>query len=458
MPDNDKKQDQTEQQNLELQNPKNEPQAKQKAEADIQEKERLEKERMERERIEKARLEQQRKEKERLEQEEKDKEKKKKRNKVTKVLTNTQEVLLGTVSPFFRINIWIIFAVFIAASLWIAFGQIEDVVRVTGFVRPEENVSTVMNIIDGDVKDVFYYPGAYVQKDEVLMVIDSSALEKRLGASQVAYERALAQLEGNRYLQESIASQQNLVPANLAESRARFESFQAQKNLLEAEVQSARRRLDSELELFPVATTEEQIRSYREQLSITQLQLRKYLLDFEYGLEEQLESLNSQIANLESDIANTQRAIDNSSLTAPVSGTVQITTRVNQGDFVPSGQEILKIVPEEQGGLRGEFQVPATQAGKLQSGMDLKIRVPSLPFHQYGGMVSTVESISPDVNVSSNGQASFVLYSSLPEIELTDRQGRSVQLKIGLQLDGRIVLKRLLLWQFILEKLNIDSW
>jgi multidrug resistance efflux pump len=374
------------------------------------------------------------------------------------LLSNTQEVLLGSESPFFRINIWIIFLVFVSASLWIFLGQIEDVVRVTGFIRPVETVSSINNIIEGEVISVSYSPGQYVKKDQLLLEIDSFTFQKNLEASTVAYNRAISQLEGNELLQQSLVSNQNLIPDNLAESKARFESFLAQKELLAAAVESSLRRLNIELELLPIASTQERVDELTEQSRLAELEFSKYIRDFEYSLEETQERLLSQIASLESDIISAQVAIKNCKIKAPVSGVVQVSTRVNIGDYLVRGIELLKIVPQDSEGLRGEFAILASQAGKVQEGMRIKIRVPSLPFHQYGGLESKVSTITPDVQIDDFGNASFVIYTNLRTNLLIDRKGREVKLKIGLQLDGRIVIKKQPIWQFILEKLNIDSW
>ena len=56
----------------------------------------------------------------------------------------------------------------------IIFGKIDDVVKIGGIVRTQENVSCVNNVIGGKVMELNYKPGSHVKKGDFLYRLDPS--------------------------------------------------------------------------------------------------------------------------------------------------------------------------------------------------------------------------------------------------------------------------------------------
>lgn len=98
-----------------------------------------------------------------------------------------REVLLYKEPRFFHSVLWIILAVFAFVAIFVVFGKVDEVVRAEGIVRPENNVSSVKNIISGEIKDVFYENGKFVGKGETLLSLkdDSVVAEKKAVLAQL---------------------------------------------------------------------------------------------------------------------------------------------------------------------------------------------------------------------------------------------------------------------------------
>lgn len=369
-------------------------------------------------------------------------------------LSHTQEILLGSVPTAYRVNIWIICLVILLAILWATFGEMEEVVRTTGRIRPQLNISTVANIVPGKITGIFFYPGQEVKEGSLLLEVDSQALNTQLKALNAQEMRYQERIKGLYHVQQSFAVKKNVVPENLIEARSRFASFLSQTEILEVNLSENAISWEEEKKLLPNATTINAVREVENKMKRAQLDFQKYQSDFILEIKREEEGLLLELAKVQSQIYETEQSLLQCQIRAPLDGLVQIQSSLNAGDFLRSGQEILKIVPQKEDRLKIELYVPSTLAGKILEGSKVAIRFPSLPFHEFGGVTGTIEKVSPDINVDEKGQGIFTIYSSINEDILRDRQGREYPLKVGLQVDGRIILKKQSIFYSLLEKLD----
>lgn len=97
-----------------------------------------------------------------------------------KELTDSREMYQSKPHPFVWIFTYILFALIAAALVWACFGKKEIVVKANGQVRPESGISTVKNIVSGEVESVSYEQGIKVKTGDILYVIkhDNLLVEK----------------------------------------------------------------------------------------------------------------------------------------------------------------------------------------------------------------------------------------------------------------------------------------
>lgn len=87
--------------------------------------------------------------------------------------------------------------------------------------------------------------------------------------------------------------------------------------------------------------------------------------------------------------------------------------------------------------------------------MTVKMRFPSLPYHEFGGTEGNIITIDPDITKSQSGEAYFLIKTDMQDTSLKDKKGKEYPLKVGLQVDARIVLSKKTILKFILEKMNL---
>jgi hemolysin D len=143
----------------------------------------------------------------------------------------------------------------------------------------------------------------------------------------------------------------------------------------------------------------------------------------------QLEETMNQAIGLEEGRRKAEHGVDSFQLRAPVDGTVQSVNLTSVGEVVAPGQEVVTIVPDEVP-LVVEVQVSNRDAGFVQTGQPVEIKVDAFPFMQYGVIPGRLVSLSPDVEEGAQGQTYRAWVE--PERTVLRYQGREVGVRPGM--------------------------
>lgn len=93
-------------------------------------------------------------------------------------LSDSRQVLESKPNKFITIFIYILVALILMFLTWAWFSEKEVVAKVSGVVRPNSQVQTISNTVQGEVKNVKMKNGEKVLKGDILFEIDSDSLEK----------------------------------------------------------------------------------------------------------------------------------------------------------------------------------------------------------------------------------------------------------------------------------------
>ena len=89
----------------------------------------------------------------------------------------TKEFFLLQQPKEMKILFFSVIICFLAVVCIVCFGKIDDVVHVSGIVRTQGNVSSVKNVVPGQIIELKYKPGQKVNKNDVLYKIDPKIYE-----------------------------------------------------------------------------------------------------------------------------------------------------------------------------------------------------------------------------------------------------------------------------------------
>ena len=92
---------------------------------------------------------------------------------------------------------------------------------------------------------------------------------------------------------------------------------------------------------------------------------------------------------------------------------------------------------------------------KIREGQNVKMRFQSLPYYDFGGAEGKIITIDADSIKAEDKEAYFRVITDIDKQKLKSRKGIEYPIKVGLQVDARIVVEEKTILQFVLEKMNL---
>jgi hemolysin D len=363
------------------------------------------------------------------------------------------EILETPPSPVHVAFLWIICAFVVTALAWAYFGRVDIVAAAQGKFQPMGQVKVVEPLETGKVDAISVSNGSLVQAGDVLVELDRSAaladaegaraelasaraeilrrktallsarlhrfdppsatdwpenvalaLRERetrvlaadlgqLAANVASFdaERAQKTAEGDK-LKETIETQKNLV-ATLQERVAMRTKLVEVKAGARAAVIDATETL--QYQITQEAKQEQDLASLAAGLDVITRNSDKAVQDFISENAQKLEEAERRAEDVEQRLAKAQAQLDHLTLRAPIAGRVQSSIITNTGQVVTSGQEIMRIVPEDSG-LEIQAYVRNRDIGFVSVGQEAVVKIESFPFTRYGSIRAHVTRIAKD--------------------------------------------------------------
>ncbi len=366
-----------------------------------------------------------------------------------------QEYFLKKKTIIQSVIIWIITLLLFIFFIFISFAPFEEVIKVNGFIRPKKNISTVSNAITGRIKSITYKTGQFVQKGQLLLEIDPSQLEADKTSILSQIFEVQHKLEALYEIQDSINKNQNNISNTHFEASLRFDLWRINLEKLANIKNLNSERFLQEKKLPNSMTTISKLKELETQYNISCNDYDNYFFSFQHEIEKEIISYETTLKINNAKLSQIEDSLLFTKIKAPINGFIQEISTFNQNDWIQSGQELFNIIPIEKNSTKIELGISAKQAGKIQKGMKVKMRFPSLPYHEFGGTDGEIITIEPDITRSQNGEAYFIVETSINKNVLIDKKGRQYPLKVGLAVDARIIDSKKTILNFILEKLNL---
>jgi hemolysin D len=363
------------------------------------------------------------------------------------------EILETPPSPVKVAFLWIICAFVATAIAWAYFGRVDIIASAQGKFQPTGRVKVVEPLETGKVEDIRVANGSLVKAGDVLVELDRSAAEAdRKGAgAELASARAeilrrktaLSAARGHAFdpppkidwpdeVAPDLRERENRVlAADLGQLAATVASFDAQRAQKTAErdkltqtiatqrnlVATLQERVDMRTKLLEeqagakaavidatetlqyqitqVAKQEEDLASLTAGLAVIARDSEKAVQSFVSDDAEKLDDAERRVEDVEQRLAKAEAAVDHLTLRAPIAGRVQSSIITNVGQVVSSGQEIMRVVPENSA-LEIEAYVLNRDIGFVSVGQEAVVKVESFPFVRYGAIHAHVARIAKD--------------------------------------------------------------
>jgi multidrug resistance efflux pump len=102
---------------------------------------------------------------------------------------------------------------------------------------------------------------------------------------------------------------------------------------------------------------------------------------------------------------------------SPINGKVDYLSFIKNDDFIQSGQELFKIVPDDNQ-IIGQVNLPENGSGKVKIGQRVIIKLNNYPFNEYGSIKGKVKRISLVTNQQTLSDNQNKINSYLVDIDL----------------------------------------
>ncbi|MFW6358559.1 MAG: HlyD family efflux transporter periplasmic adaptor subunit [Chroococcales cyanobacterium] len=155
-------------------------------------------------------------------------------------------------------------------------------------------------------------------------------------------------------------------------------------------------------------------------------------------LQAEIDDIQAQISDTTTLIESAQTKLTHRFLKAPVDGIVLSLNLQNTGQVIQPGQTVAEIAPEDAPLVLSAI-VPNSEAGFVEKGMPVHIKLDSYPYQDYGVVPGTVTHISP--NAKADDQMGYRVQIELERDYVIENQ-QKIPFKPGQTATADIILRR----------------
>ena len=200
------------------------------------------------------------------------------------------------------------------------------------------------------------------------------------------------EIRANRMLIESLKTKERLYHSALQLEISRFNRDSLmfiRETISPAEYEKSRQMLLArriEIQQMSLDILTESISISRKEQDLLELSLKR---------EEELQEFSAQASGRLSDlIAAVDLWKNKYLLLSPVDGTITFTRYWSVDQYVYEGEQVMTVVPADQGDIIGRVRLGMQRSGKVKPGLSVNIKLSGYPHLEYGLVRGTISNIS----------------------------------------------------------------
>ena len=250
------------------------------------------------------------------------------------MMVYSKEFLQLKIPSEIRFLLYSIILLFITAIGILLFGKIDDVIKVNGIIRTEENVSSVKNVISGKIIEINYKPGQKVLKGSFLYKIDPAIYDSQRENLVLEKENLEERLQGIDELFLSYNKNKNVINKSNVVAYTRFESYKANVEKLIIQKNISYEALKNEQNLPVSLRNQKTIKQRKMEYDYNQKNLESYEADFIKSINQEKDELELSLFKNCQEIQKLDSQYEFLKVYAPVDGYVQEVSSLNLGDYL----------------------------------------------------------------------------------------------------------------------------
>lgn len=353
------------------------------------------------------------------------------------------------------------------------------------FNKLKESINDKKNYFDENNKDDSFFYNKYLQYENSY---NDELTKKNVLKNQV--QDIEEHLENFKLLQKSIDDDQNYFSKDNSFYN-QFEDYKLNEKQYNDKINEAERNYNIQKQLGESdAIPENDVIKSKNDLENAKDELKKYqsqyTLNIQQGVDQYEEKLSetqttltgadtvtlNEISQIDSNIKEGEENLDTlkdsletinlniekCSVKSPVSGIINTSNEIKEGDILQSGAEVATIVPDNNLDYKVQLYVLNNDIANIKNGQKIKCHFSALPYQEYGYLEGEITNISVDSTPDTKTGTSFYLVeASIENKPLYSYKKEKNEIKIGMNCDANIVTERKKVIYYLFEKLNLDS-
>jgi membrane fusion protein, adhesin transport system len=292
----------------------------------------------------------------------------------------------------------------VAALLWAATFDLDEITRGTGKVIPSSREQVIQSLDSGVLAELLVREGDTVVKDQVLLRIDdarSGPVFREAREKWIALSAQAARLQAEAYgaslrFPEHVKNEPLVVQRETRAYHARKRALDEQMAAMHQSLEQLSKELSLTAPLVAQGVMSE----------VELLRLKRQYADMQSHMAERrnryLTEASNEWVRVESELSQTREntlaredAFKRTVIRSPMDGIVKNVQQTTLGAVIQSGQNILEIVPVKDDMLV-EAYVKPSEVAFLKVNQAAVVKLTAYDFNKYGGLAAVLDHISPD--------------------------------------------------------------
>jgi len=321
--------------------------------------------------------------------------------------------------------LYVLIFLLIAAAVYAAFGTIDEWARASATLRPIAEVAVIRNEVPGRISDRHVGHGERVAAGEPLWSIDTTVTEAEVARLEAELVRISRELAEQNAIMESLAQGSNRVADDLPYASTQVALLFNERERLRIQAEEARVAYERADQAPVSLRRNDQVEQLNRAYRLRQLELESFLPNEIVSRTNLIRSLEAQRKEVARALIGAQQQLSQSRIVAPIGGTVELQRDFPVGEFIGSGEQLMRVVPPLSDRFRLVIGVPETEAAAIAVGQRVVLRFNGFPAAEYGSATAHVSYVPKDSEQGIGGEPVYVVRAELDQAYLTDRDGRS---------------------------------
>lgn len=355
---------------------------------------------------------------------------------------------------FWNIILTILLLTVIGTALWCFYGEMDVIVKAEGLIKNEDNISYIYSIKGGYIKYIIPSENNKIHKNELLLALSTKKLQSRISYLKSKITTLTKKIDDLEHLYHYLKHGQLLKEIHTSVINNEFKSIQAKLNYLKENINNQKEDYDRLLPFKNLSITANKLEKEKQKIADLKYELEAYKNNKLLSIEKRIRNLEDELITKKIEYTKLKTNLNQYKIYAPIDGRLEYLNKYNNGDYIPSGVKIMKIIPSSSNEYQVELFVKNKDILKLNKGDLVRFKIASYPYKEHGVAKGRILQINTDTTSVNDKNYGYKVVASINNYLIKGQKQTEVKYKNGMLTNASIVVGKRKILYYILEKLD----